>query len=113
MRGREGILAIALGLVALALTTGCALKVGRSFPSPDAALITVGTTDKAFLQRVFGQPYQVGLDSGDQTWRWFFAEGGLGGEQISKDLTVRFNPNGTVKSYSFMSNFPQDMTRLK
>lgn len=103
-----------LWLVALSLLSGCiSIKFGREFPSPEARMIVLGKTDKAYLERLFGEPYQVGLDSGDQTWRWFFAEGGLGGEQISKDLTVRFNPNGTVKSYSFMSNFPQDMTKLK
>ena len=82
------------------------------FPSPDPAQISVGATDKAALTRIFGEPYQVGLDSGDQTWRWFYAEQGVGGE-VSKDFTVRFNPNGTVKSYSFTSNFPDDMKRLR
>lgn len=98
--------------ITLLLLAGCSLKLGKPFPSPGAGHIVIGTTDKAFLQRAFGEPYQVGLDNGDQTWRWFFAERGGGGE-LSKDLTVHFNPNGTVKSYSFMSNFPQDMTTLK
>jgi len=70
-----------------------------------------GPADSAQL-RGFGEPYQVGLDSGDQTWRWFYAEHGVGSE-VSKDFTVRFNPNGTVKSYSFTSNFPDDMKRLR
>ncbi len=100
-----------LGLTLL-LVTGCSLKLGHPFPSPSPQHIVIGTTDKAFLRKAFGEPYQVGLDSGDQTWRWFYAEHASGGE-VSKDLTVRFNPDGTVKSYSFMSNFPQDMTKLK
>jgi hypothetical protein len=54
----------------------------------------------------------VGLDSGDQTWRWFFGQH-QGGTEISKDLSVRFAADGTVKSYSFTSNFPEDMKRLK
>ena len=32
---------------------------------------------------------------------------------ITKDLTVRFNANGTVKSYSFTSNLPEDMKKLR
>jgi hypothetical protein len=99
-------------IVAVMLAAGCSLKLGHPFPSPTAANITIGTTDKTFLRRAFGEPYQVGLDSGDETWRWFFAEHSSGAE-VSKDLTVRFNANGTVKSYSFMSNFPQDMAKLK
>ena len=99
-------------ILALLALTGCALKAGQMFPSPEPAQITVNATDKPALLRVFGEPYQVGLDSGDQTWRWFYAEHGWGSE-ASKDFTVRFNPNGTVKSYSFTSNFPDDMTRLR
>src|SRR2546422_11744469 len=104
---------ILLALAVLAVAGGCAgLHAGRMFPSPEPAQITVNVTDKAALVRMFGEPYQVGLDSGDQTWRWFCAEYGVGGE-ASKDFTVRFNSNGTVKSYSFTSNFPDDMKRLR
>jgi outer membrane protein assembly factor BamE (lipoprotein component of BamABCDE complex) len=100
-------------LVALALTTGCiSLKFGREFRSPDAKSIAVGKTDKATLQRMFGEPYQVGLDSGDQTWRWFYGQRD-GGAEVSKDLTVRFNADGTVKAYAFTSNFPDDLQHLK
>jgi len=107
-------LAVLLAVTVLAVAAeGCAgLRVGRTFPSPDPAQITANVTDKAALERMLGAPYQVGLDSSDQTWRWFYAEHGSDGE-VSKDLTVRFNPNGTVKSYSFTSNFPDDMKRLR
>lgn len=101
-------------LFALILTTGCAslFRAGQEFPSPEPLMIVVGKTDKAALRRVFGEPYQVGLDSGDQTWRWFFGQRDAGAE-ISKDLSVRFAADGTVKSYSFTSNFPEDMKRFK
>jgi len=64
------------------------------------------------VRRVYGEPYQVGVDSGDVTWRWFYGRH-EGGADITKDLTVRFNADGTIKSYSFTSNFPEDMRRLK
>jgi hypothetical protein len=100
-------------LLALTVVSGCiSIKFGREFPSPDPRLIVVGKTDKASLQRTFGEPYQVGLDSGDQTWRWFYGQRESGAE-ISKDLTVRFNQDGTVKAYAFSSNFPDDMQRLR
>ena len=102
-----------LPLLVLALTAACvSIKFGREFPSPDRQLIVVGKTDKAALERIFGEPYQVGLDSGDQTWRWFYGQRESGAE-VSKDLSVRFNADGTVKSYAFTSNFPDDMARLK
>jgi len=100
-------------LLALTVLSGCvSIKFGREFPSPDPKMIVAGKTDKTSLQRMFGEPYQVGLDSGDQTWRWFYGQRESGAE-ISKDLSIRFNPDGTVKSYSFSSNFPEDMQRLK
>ncbi len=100
-------------LLALTVLSGCvSIKFGREFPSPDPKMIVAGKTDKTSLQRMFGDPYQVGLDSGDQTWRWFYGQRESGAE-ISKDLSIRFNPDGTVKSYSFSSNFPEDMQRLK
>ena len=99
-------------LLALVLAGCISLKVGQEFPSPEPLMLVVGKTDKAALRRMFGEPYQVGLDSGDQTWRWFFGQREAGGE-ITKDLSVRFAANGTVKSYSFTSNFPEDMKRLK
>lgn len=99
-------------LVVLALSAGCAVKAGHPFPSPAPASIVIGTSDRTLLERMLGTPYQVGIDSGDPTWRWFYLERSSGGE-LTKDLTVRFNPNGTVKSYSFTTNFPEDMSRLK
>ena len=100
-------------LVAALAGTGClSMKFGRDFPSPDRQLIVVGKTDKAALERIFGEPYQIGLDSGDQTWRWFYGQRESNTE-LSKDLSVRFNADGTVKAYAFSSNFPDDMVRLR
>jgi outer membrane protein assembly factor BamE (lipoprotein component of BamABCDE complex) len=101
----------ALGVLLVASACS-ALQVGHEFPSPNAAQIKDHVTDKGALVALFGEPYQVGLDNGDQTWRWFFAQRS-GSDTITKDLTVRFNANGTVKSYSFTSNFPEDMRKLR
>ena len=103
----------AVTLLVGTLSTGCiSSKFGREFPSPEPRAITVGKTGKAEIQRLFGEPYQVGIDSGDGTWRWFFGRRSWSKEQ-TKDLSVRWNGDGTVKSYAFTSNFPNDMTRLK
>ncbi|HTY77038.1 MAG TPA: hypothetical protein VMI34_04385 [Candidatus Bathyarchaeia archaeon] len=104
---------LATPLLVAWITTGCfSTTFGRQFPSPELKTIAVGKTSKAELQRLYGEPYQVGIDSGDPTWRWFFGQRGWGAEE-TKDLSVRFNPDGTVKSYAFTSNFPSDMKRLK
>ena len=100
-------------LVALGLLTGCvSVKIGREFPSPDAHWIVNGRSDRWGLQRMLGEPYQVGFENGDSTWRWLYVER-LGAIAVSKDLIVRFSPDGLVRSYSFTSNFPDDLRRLK
>jgi len=104
---------VVVPLLVATLSAGCiSTRFGREFASPDPRAITVGKTDKRELQRLFGEPYQVGIDSGDATWRWFFGQRSWSTEQ-TKDLSVRWNSDGTVKSYAFTSNFPDDMTRLK
>jgi len=54
----------------------------------------------------------VKLVAFNKIWRWFYGQRDSG-QEVSKDLNIRFNPDGTVKSYSFSSNFPEDMQRLK
>ena len=100
-------------LVALVLLAGCVtVRFGRDFPSPEARWIVNGKTDRYGLVRMFGEPYQMGIDNGDTTWRWFYGQRDAGAE-TSKDLTVRFNADGIVKSYSFTSSFPDDMRRFR
>lgn len=99
-------LALALGLPACAVFT-----TGRDFPSPAAEMIRSGTTAKPDLVRLFGEPTQVGIDDGDPTWTWIYFR--KGNPDLTKQLTVRFRPDGVVKSYSFTSNFPEDMKALR
>jgi hypothetical protein len=100
-------------LVALVLIAGCvSVRIGREFPSPDANWIVAGRSDRWGLQRMFGEPYQVGFENGDPTWRWLYVQRD-GAGAVSKDLIVRFNADGLVKTYSFTSNFPDDLRRLK
>lgn len=94
-------------LTAVVLLAGCAgFQAGSEFPSPDPRTIVVGKSHKAYLERVFGPPYEVGADPADPTWTRFYGRTG-GGPDRSKSLTVRFNSDGTVKSCSFSSNFPR------
>jgi len=98
--------------LALALGACAGLTLGKEFPSPTRETITNGVTAKADLVRLFGEPTQVGLDDGDPTWTWLFVRR-TADQELTKQLTVRFDPRGVVKSYSFTSNFPEDMARLR
>ena len=100
-------------LLIATLLAGCGgLKFGTDFPSPTKETLVVGKTTKADLLRFFGEPHQVGLDTGDPTWGWTYVQA-FTNQEFTKQLTVRLDERGAVKSYSFTSSFPEDMARLK
>ena len=95
-------------VLAVSLAACSALSTGRAFPSPKpGAEIKNGATTKADLLKMFGDPTQVGIKDGDQTWTWYYFKKGT--PDLSKQLEVTFAAGGVVKSYSFSSNFPEDM----
>ena len=70
------VLAFAVSLAACA-----GLTTGRDFPSPKpGAEIKNGVTTKADLLKMYGDPTQVGMKDGDQTWTWYFWKKGSGKE---------------------------------
>ena len=99
------VLALAVSLAA------CVGPIGRNFPSLKPGMdIKKDVTTKAEILKMFGDPTQVGIKDGDQTWTWYYFQKGSGQESdLSKQLEVTFNSQGVVKSYSFSSNFPEDM----
>jgi outer membrane protein assembly factor BamE (lipoprotein component of BamABCDE complex) len=104
---------VAVLVLAAAILVSCAsvFQSGRDFPSPKpGAEIKNGTTVKADLLKMYGEPTQVGTKDGDQTWTWYyFKKGTGGGADLTKQLEVTFNSQNIVQSYSFSSNFPEDM----
>jgi outer membrane protein assembly factor BamE (lipoprotein component of BamABCDE complex) len=104
---------LALALILLLGTAACAslMTVGRDFPSPSKDAIKNGTTKRADLEKMLGQPAQVGVKDGDQTWTYYYFK--KGDPDLTKQLEVTFAADGVVKSYSFSSNFPEDMKALR
>jgi outer membrane protein assembly factor BamE (lipoprotein component of BamABCDE complex) len=100
-----------LTLAGFLVSCASAFQSGRDFPSPKpGAEIKNGTTAKADLLKMYGEPTQVGTKDGDQTWTWYFFKKGTGSSpDLTKQLEVTFNQQNVVKSYSFSSNFPEDM----
>jgi hypothetical protein len=101
-----------LGAIVL-LVVSCAsvLTAGRDFTSPKpGSEIRNGTTGKPDLLRMFGEPTEIGVKDGDQTWTWYYFKKSTGKDpDLSKRLEVTFDARGIAKSYSFSSNFPEDM----
>ena len=95
-------------LTVVLLLTGC-VSVGRDFPTPTQDIIKNGVTTGVELVQRFGSPTQVGIENGDQTWSWVYVRAGGLGQPLSKELHVKFDDRGVVKSYSYSSNLPEEV----
>ena len=101
-RSRAGVLAlVALPVV---LATGCA-TIGHPFPPERVANVRIGETTKSQLLGDFGLPYRRGIEDGDSTWTYVHYKYRLFGERFrTRDLYLRFDANGRVRSYTYNSN---------
>ncbi|SDE69247.1 outer membrane protein assembly factor BamE domain-containing protein [Desulfuromonas thiophila] len=95
---------IALSLFTL---TGC-MSAGRPFNVTAVPQIKIGQTTKADLLGYLGEPWRTGVEDGQQTWTYGDYRYSLFGNTQTRDLVIRFNPDGRVSSYSFNSTYPQD-----
>ncbi len=98
-----------LGVGCLVLLLAGCVSVGREFPTPTPEMIKSGYTTRAELLRLFGSPTQVGIEDGYQTWTWLDVKAGGFGPLLSKELHVKFDERGIVKSYSYTSNLPEEV----
>lgn len=88
---------------------GC-VSIGREFPTPTPEMIKNGVTTRAEMLKLLGPPVQAGIEDGDLTWTWIHVRGGAAGETLSKQLHVKFDERGVVKSYSYSSNHPKELS---
>ncbi|MBI4056709.1 MAG: outer membrane protein assembly factor BamE [Elusimicrobia bacterium] len=94
-------------LVLSVFLTGC-VTMGKPFDYANVSKLKTGKTTQAEVKFIFGEPYRRGLDDGDLTWTYLDYYYGLFGPRETRDLTVRFNADGTVKSYSYQTSDPEE-----
>jgi hypothetical protein len=58
---------------------------------------------------MFGEPWRTGLEDGQRTWTYGYYKYNLLGASQTRDLVVRFDDAGTVRSYTFNSTYPEDV----
>ena len=87
------------------------VSLGRHFDAGAVKPIVMGKTTQADIEKTFGEPFRTGVDSGDVTWTYLDYHFGVIGQQRTTDLLVKFNANGTVKSYAFNANQPESAAR--
>ncbi len=100
--GRVGLLA------GVGLALGC-VTIGRDFPVRPVQQLEIGTTTRADVKRLFGDPWRVGVEDGQRSWTYGLYHFNLllGGVE-ARDLVIRFDRAGVVRSYSFNSSDPTD-----
>ncbi len=94
-------------LLLVALAAAACYTVGANFASGNVRRISLGRTTKAELLEMFGPPYQQGLEDGLETWSYVYLTPGR--KPRSKELYVKFQEGGIVKSYSYSTNIPEEI----
>lgn len=96
----SSVLKMFLVWAALLTAVACA-TAGYDFPSDRAHDIQTGETTKNEIRTIFGSPWRVGLEDGQQTWTYGKYKYKLFGNSSTKDLVIRFNAQDIVSTYSF------------
>lgn len=95
----------------IALCAGCA-TIGTNFDAAGLAWINPGETTKAQVIEKLGPPFRVGSDSGEPTWTYGYYEYRAIGDSNTKDLVLRFSPDGKVRSFTLNTSFPSEREKL-
>ena len=82
------------------LIIGCA-TVGGDFPTTRVSEIRIGKTTQDEIRTMFGSPWRVGLENGQNTWTYGKYRYGILGNKEARDLVVRFDDRDVVTSYTY------------
>ena len=75
--------------------------MGQSFPEERVTMIKIGQTSRDEIRTMFGEPWRLGMEDGQQTWTYGNYRYSVLGSRETSDLVVRFNKEGIVASYSY------------
>ena len=94
-------------IVCMLLCAGCA-TVGFDFQDGYVSRIKIGTTTQKNIRTMFGSPWRVGVEDGNQTWTYGRYTYRLLSQSSTKDLVIRFDDNGIVTSYTYNTTEHQE-----
>jgi len=100
-----------LALVVLGLS-GC-VTLGRDFTTTDLAWLKPGETAKAAVLEKLGNPFRVGVDAGDPTWTYGYYRWNAFSDSQTKDLVIRWAPDGRVKTFTLNTSLPEEKSALE
>jgi hypothetical protein len=83
-----------------AFSAACA-TVGHEFPVDGIKRLQNGVTTQAQARDWFGEPWRVGWEDGLRTWTYGHYRYSLFSPAQTRDLLLRFDPQGILRSYSY------------
>ena len=95
---------IASVLLGLLLVLGGCGTVGKDFDTSKISKIANGTTTRAEIRKMFGEPFKMGTQNGLPVWIYEHNLYHSIKADKSKNLVVIFGSNGVVQSHQFMSS---------
>jgi len=98
-----------LGIAALAAWSLACMTVGDDFAVGRVSHIQIGKTTQQDVKQMFGQPWRTGLEDGQRTWTYGYYKYNLLGASQTRDLVIRYDDKGVVRSYTFNSTYPEDV----
>jgi outer membrane protein assembly factor BamE (lipoprotein component of BamABCDE complex) len=101
-----------VGRVALAAAAGMALaacvSAGDKFDVGAVRRLEIGETTRTEVRQMFGDPWRTGVDDGQKTWTYGHYRYSMFSDAQTRDLVIRFDDKGIVRSYTFNSTYPED-----
>ena len=95
---------IVLGLC-LGFCLAC-VSVGRDFPADPIPDLALGKTTQSEVKKTFGSPWRTGFEDGTRTWTYGHYRYSLFGSEYARDLVLKFDDSGVLRSYTYASTEP-------
>ena len=95
------IMSILLGSL---LTLGGCGTAGKDFNESKVSKIANGTTTRAEIRKMFGEPFKTGTQNGLPVWVYEYNLYYSIENDKSKNLVVVFGSDGVVQAHQFMSS---------
>ena len=92
---------IGLSVIAMALIGCSPMTLGREFPVEKVGSIEISVTTRAEIRERFGSPWRTGIEDGMSTWTFGYYSYDFSGKGLGRDLMIKFNKAGIVRSYAF------------
>ena len=90
-----------IGYLIISMVLAGCVYFGRDFSTTPVKNIQNNVTTQREIFNNFGEPYRKGLENGYETWTYSYNYWEFGQLRESRDLSIVFNKDNTVRSYSF------------